>query len=110
MAMENCIFCKIVRGEIPTERTFEDENSIAFLDIHPKVPGHTILIPKEHYQWFYEMPDQLSGPLFNASKKIATELKEKYSADYIHLSIVGKDVPHVHLHLMPKKLTDASPF
>ena len=107
--MENCIFCKIVRGEIPAEKTYEDETAIAFLDIHPKVPGHTLLVPKAHYEWFQDLPDEISNPLFNASKKIAAELKEKMQADYVHLSIVGRDVPHVHIHLMPRKMSEQLP-
>lgn len=102
--MENCIFCKIVKGEIPSEKVFEDDNFLAFLDISPKAPGHTLLIPKEHYPWFIDMPDELSEKLFRNAKKIATDLKEKYNADYVRLGIVGTDVPHTHIHLIPLKL------
>jgi histidine triad (HIT) family protein len=102
--MENCIFCKIGRGEIPAKKTYEDEKVLAFLDINPKAPGHTLLIPKAHYEWFQELPDDLSDHLFRVSKRLATELKASYGADYVHLSIVGKDVPHVHVHLIPEKL------
>jgi histidine triad (HIT) family protein len=103
--MENCIFCKIARGDIPAEKTYEDDTSLAFLDIHPKSPGHTLLIPKEHYQWFDELPDGLSDHLFRTAKKLAKDLKQQDGTDYVHLSIVGKDVPHVHIHLIPRKLT-----
>lgn len=104
--MENCIFCKIGRGEIPAEKTYEDERIVAFLDIHPKGPRHTLIIPKEHYQWFYELPDDLSDHLFRAAKKIAINLKKETSTDVVKLSIVGTDVPHVHIHLIPFFLTD----
>lgn len=99
--MNNCIFCKIVSGEIPSPRTYEDDKLIAFLDIRPKAPGHTLLVPKEHYQWFYELPDELSDHLFRVSKKLAIELKEKHNAGLVKLSIVGDQVPHVHVHLVP---------
>ncbi len=102
--MENCIFCKIVRGEIPCEKTFEDENFLAFLDIHPKAPGHTLLIPKEHHTWFTDIPEELSQELFRNARKLSIELKEKYEADYVRLGIVGTDVPHTHVHLIPLKL------
>ncbi len=102
--MENCIFCKIVAGEIPAQKTFEDDEFIAFLDIHPNAPGHTLLIPKAHHQWFQDLPDDLSDNLFRRAKMLAQKLKSEYSADYIHLSIVGKDVPHVHVHLIPSKM------
>ena len=105
----NCIFCKIVRKEIPSQITFEDEVSIAFLDIHPKAPGHTLLIPKEHHQWFTDLPDTLSDNLFRNAKNLAKKLKEEYQAHYVRLGIVGVDVPHTHIHLIPLKVNDPSP-
>lgn len=104
--MENCIFCKISRGEIPSDKVYEDDLVFAFLDIHPKAPGHTLLIPKAHYHWFEELPDDLSDHLFCTAKDLAREMKKKGSVDYVHLSIVGKDVPHVHIHLIPRKLVE----
>ena len=102
--MKNCIFCKIAAGEIPTQKTYEDDVSLAFLDLHPKAPGHTLLIPKTHHRWFYELPDEISDPLFRAAKQIAKNLKTEYEADFIQLSLIGTDVPHVHVHLVPKRL------
>jgi histidine triad (HIT) family protein len=104
--MENCIFCKIVRGEMPAEKTYEDEKFVAFLDLHPKGPQHTLLIPKEHYEWVWEVPGELYSELFLTAKKIALDLKERTKADYVQLSVVGKDVPHAHLHLIPRFLAD----
>ena len=102
--MPDCIFCKIARGEVPVEKMFENDSFIAFPDIHPKAPGHTLLIPKAHYPWFQDLPDDLYGELFRTAKILAKKLKEDQKADYIHLSIVGKDVPHAHIHLIPQKL------
>ncbi len=99
--MENCIFCRIASKEIPAQVVHEDEATIAFLDTNPKAPGHTLIIPKAHYQWFYEVPDDLTAKLFVAAKKIAIELKDKVPGGYVQLSIVGKDVPHTHIHLVP---------
>ncbi len=107
--MENCIFCKITRGEIPANKVYEDENTIAFLDIHPKAPGHTLLIPKEHYRWFLDMPDNLYQKVFESVKKVSLKLKEEYTADYIRLGIVGTDVDHVHIHLLPLHLNKSKP-
>lgn len=107
--MENCIFCKIVAGEIPSKKVYEDESTVAFFDIQPKAPGHVLLIPKSHYQWFQDMPDEVSDPLFRAAKTIANQLKSDYSADFVRVGIVGTDVPHVHLHLIPQKLADKKP-
>lgn len=97
----HCIFCKIVAGEIPAEKIYEDKDTLAFLDIHPKAPGHTLLIPKEHHQWFYELPDGLYRHLFDVAKKLALKLKEKHTAKLVKLSIVGDEVPHAHIHLIP---------
>lgn len=104
--MENCIFCKIARGDIPVQKTFENDLFIAFPDIHPKAPGHTLLIPKAHYQWFQDLPNDLYNELFRTAKTLAKKIKEERKADYIHLSIVGKDVPHAHVHLIPRTLDD----
>jgi len=104
--MENCIFCKIAAHEIPSTIVYEDDQLIAFADIHPVAPGHTLLIPKAHYEWFYEVPDDISAQWFTAAKKLAQELKEKNNVDYVRLSIVGKDVPHAHMHLIPQKISD----
>jgi len=106
--MENCIFCKISRGEIPAEKNYEDEHFVGFLDIHPRAKGHTLLIPKEHYQWVFDLPEELYADLFKTAKKLVPELKKTYGADYVQLGIVGKDVPHAHVHLIPRLLSDAS--
>jgi histidine triad (HIT) family protein len=100
----NCIFCKIVSKEIPAKIIFEDEVSLAFLDINPKAPGHILLIPKEHYPWFTDTPDELSDALFRNVKRLAKDLKKKYSADYVRVGIIGTDVPHTHIHLIPQKI------
>jgi histidine triad (HIT) family protein len=102
--MDDCIFCKIVRGEIPSDKTYEDDNFIAFLDIHPKAPGHTLIIPKMHQQWVWDLPDDLYEKLFVVAKNLAKKLKAEHKADYVQLSIVGKDVPHAHAHLIPRML------
>jgi histidine triad (HIT) family protein len=102
--MTDCIFCKIVKGEIPSNKVFEDDEFLAFLDIHPKALGHTLLIPKSHYPWFTDVPEDLSDKLFRNAHKISKDLKEKYQADYVRLGIVGTDVAHTHIHLIPLKL------
>ncbi|KKW36007.1 hypothetical protein A2852_01085 [Candidatus Adlerbacteria bacterium RIFCSPHIGHO2_01_FULL_54_23] len=108
--MQDCVFCKIVAGEIPSTKVYEDKEVLAFLDIHPKAPGHSLLIPKTHYRWFYEMPDELSDHVFRATKRLARELKENHGADLVQVSIVGKDVPHVHFHLLPRTFATAPEF
>jgi len=105
--MDNCIFCKIVKGEIPSQRVHHEEGSIvSFPDAHPVRPGHTLVVPREHYQWFYDLPDALADRLFKVARHLAKKLKEEAGADYVQLSIVGKDVPHVHIHLIPRTFGD----
>jgi histidine triad (HIT) family protein len=97
----DCIFCKIARKEIPADIVYEDDATLAFLDIHPKGPGHMLVIPKQHYRWFEEMPDELYMRVFATAKKLALKMKEE-GANHVQLGIVGKDVPHVHIHLIPR--------
>lgn len=107
--MDDCIFCKIARKEIPAEIIFEDDSNIAFLDIHPKALGHTVLIPKDHYRWFIDLPAETYDNLFRAAKKLSQKIKLDYKADYVRLGIVGTDVPHVHVHLVPQTFKDVGP-
>lgn len=102
--MENCIFCKIAAGEIPAGKVYEDDQVMAFLDIHPKAPGHTLVVPKAHHRWFHQMPDELSDRVFRISKKLAKDLSAQHQTEYIQLKIMGDEVPHVHIHLVPQKL------
>lgn len=100
--MNDCIFCKIIAGRIPCQKIYEDDKYFAFLDINPEQPGHTLLIPKVHYRWIYDIPE--FGQFFEIAKKIALELKEKYSSDYIAFKTIGTDIDHAHLHLIPRKI------
>lgn len=102
----DCVFCNIAAGEILSEKIYEDDRLLAFADIRPIAPGHTLLIPKEHYPWFYELPDELSDYLFRTAKSLARQLKEKHDAHLVKLSIVGDQVPHTHLHLIPLGASD----
>ncbi|HCR52437.1 TPA: HIT family protein [Candidatus Kaiserbacteria bacterium] len=105
--MKDCIFCKIIAGEVPSEKTHhEDDAIVSFPDIHPVRPGHTLVVTAKHYQWFWELPGDVANDFFRVSRKMARELKEKTGADYVQLSIVGKDVPHVHAHLIPRTFGD----
>lgn len=102
--MDNCIFCKIVAGEIPSTKTFETEDFVGILTIEPKGPKHTLIIPKAHHRWFYDLPSDLYTKLFALAKEHAALLKEETKTDYVKLLLDGRDVPHVHLHLIPQNL------
>jgi histidine triad (HIT) family protein len=97
--MENCIFCKIVRGEIPAHKIYEDEDFFAFLDINPQSPGHTQVIPKKHYRWVWNVPNV--GEYFEVVKKIALAQEQAFGTDWILSKIVGDEVEHAHIWVYP---------
>jgi histidine triad (HIT) family protein len=94
-----CIFCKIIKREIPAHIVYEDENFLAFLDIHPKSPGHTQVIPKKHYRWVWDVPNV--GEYFEVVQKIAKAQQKAFSTDYIGSKVEGEEVPHAHIWLFP---------
>jgi histidine triad (HIT) family protein len=104
--MENCVFCKIIKKELPAEIVFEDNETIAFLDIKPVNIGHLLIIPKEHYQFLQDTPDEIATKVFLRVKKLINPLKKALNADFITISIVGMDVPHFHIHLIPRYKKD----
>ncbi|HNW71338.1 MAG TPA: HIT domain-containing protein [Candidatus Paceibacterota bacterium] len=102
MKEENCIFCKIIKGEIPSTKIYEDENFLAFLDIKPVSYGHTLIIPKKHCIWMQDADDETVSNIFVLAKKIMIALKKGLACDYVQLSVVGNEVPHFHIHLIPR--------
>ncbi len=99
--MPDCVFCKIINGEIPDYRVWEDDLFIAFLNINPVTPGHLLVIPRPHVDSVFDLQDELYCGLFDAGKKLAGPLKQATDCIRVGLSVVGLDVPHVHLHIMP---------
>ncbi len=97
--MENCIFCKIVKGEIPSYKVYEDDNFLAFLDIHPQSPGHVQVIPKSHTRWVWDTPN--AGEYFEVVKKIALAQRKAFNTDWIISRIVGDEVHHAHIWVFP---------
>jgi len=104
--MKDCIFCKIIKKEIPADIIYEDEDVLAFLDINPVNKGHTLVIPKKHYKSMTDTPDNILADLFIQSKKLMKSIKKATNADYVAVSVVGLDVPHFHIHLIPRYLKD----
>lgn len=107
--MEDCIFCKIVKGNIPCTKVYEDDNFLGFLDIEPVKKGHTLLVPKDHVVWIEEVEDSKLSEAFIVSKKIIKSMKKNLESDYVQVGVVGTDVPHFHIHLIPKKISDGKP-
>lgn len=95
------IFTKIIKGEIPCHKIYEDELTLAFLDIHPIQPGHTLVVSKKQIEFVWDLPDEDYRAVMGASKKIAGRLRDVLKADYIGLKVIGIDVPHAHVHVFP---------
>jgi len=102
MAEKECVFCKIVAGEVPSFKIYEDNNFVAFLDIFPVCKGHTLIIPKKHFRWVWDLPDDLYAQFWLVAKKIALFLQEKHKSDFIVSFVEGIDIPHAHIHLQPQ--------
>ena len=98
--MDDCIFCKIVRGEAPAYKVYEDADFIAFLDIRPLNGGHTLIIPKKHYRWVWDVPNP--GEYFKVADKIADALKKTMDTDKVVAWILGELVSHAHINVIPK--------
>jgi histidine triad (HIT) family protein len=98
---EPSIFTKIVRGEIPCHKVYEDDKTLAFLDIHPVQPGHTLVIPKEQIEFVWDLPDELYQAVMSTAKKVALRLREVSGKRYVSERITGIDVPHAHVQLIP---------
>lgn len=106
MNNDNCIFCKIINKEIPAPIVYEDENFLVFLDINPLSKGHSLLIPKEHYVWMNETPDELISKIFMMTKKIMNAMIKGIPSDFVQIQVIGKDVPHFHVHIIPRNMSD----
>jgi histidine triad (HIT) family protein len=110
--MENdCIFCRIVRGEIPAKIVYEDELVLCFLDVNPKTKGHLLIIPKEHYENIFDTPDDSLERINVVAKKMGLLLKERLGAKGVNvINASGKDaqqsVFHLHYHVVPRFLDD----
>ena len=98
---ENCIFCKIIAGIIPASKVYEDEHVLAFLDISPVNEGHTLVIPKEHIPEFQDVETALYIETMQVAQKIAKTLKKTVPSVRVGIAVIGFDVPHTHVHVIP---------
>ncbi len=99
--MNDCIFCKIVKKEIPARIVYEDEHFLAFIDINPQSPGHCQVIPKKHYRWVWDVPK--AGAYFEVAKKIALAQRKAFDTDFILSKVFGDEVPHAHIWVFPNR-------
>lgn len=98
--MNDCIFCKIANKEIPCDKIYEDKYFLAFLDIRPLNSGHTLVIPKKHYRWVWDLED--IGKYFECIKKIEMGIEKTLKPKRVLVLIFGDEVPHAHVHLIPR--------
>ena len=101
------IFSKIVNGEIPSNKVAEDENFLAFLDVNPLVKGHVLVIPKQEVDYIFDLEDDLLAGLNLFAKKVAIKMKRILPCERIGVTVIGLEVPHAHIHLIPiNSITD----
>lgn len=103
--MSDCIFCKIVNGELPCHKIYEDNDFLAFLDINPLSKGNSLLIPKKHHRWVYDVPE--FGRYWEIAQKIALSSINALEADSISFLTIGYEVPHAHIRIIPRFTNDA---
>ncbi|MBW2984017.1 HIT family protein [Candidatus Woesearchaeota archaeon] len=104
---ENCIFCKIVKGDIPCAKIFEDDKVVAFLDIAPANKGHALIVTKKHYENLLDVSDEVLWDLMNKAKKIARAMSSAIGAEGFNIlmnnkKVAGQLVPHAHVHIIPR--------
>lgn len=111
MNREDCIFCQIVQKRIPAFTVYEDEKCLAFLDINPLAPGHTLIIPKEHVESMFDISEELLQHIAAIAQKLAKNMREKIGAEGVNLfqasgSAAEQSIQHFHLHVIPRKSGD----
>lgn len=104
---QNCIFCKIVKGEIPSTKVYEDEKSLVLVDINPVNIGHLLAIPKEHFENIYETPEEIMAHLMKICKRLSSAIKKAMNADGVNITMnnepsAGQIIMHSHVHVIPR--------
>lgn len=99
--MHDSIFTKIIQGDIPAEKVYEDDLTIAFLTVEPIQPGHTLVIPKKQVDHLWDLDDEIYHAVMATAKKVAQHMKEVLQVSRIGVKVIGEEVPHAHIHLIP---------
>ncbi|WP_134727257.1 HIT family protein [Paracoccus luteus] len=97
----DCLFCRIARGDLPAHVVHEDDEVVAFLDLHPIRPGHTLVIPKAHHVWFEDIPAPLAARVMACSQTLSHRMKRIYGVERVAMFFTGIHVPHAHAHVVP---------
>ena len=111
MKKENCIFCKIANGEIPSKTLYEDDMFRVILDLGPATRGHALILPKEHYADLYELPEETACDVMRVAKKMAAKMRERLGCEGLNLvqnngDLAGQTVFHFHMHMIPRYPAD----
>ena len=111
MKKDDCIFCKIANGEIPSRTLYEDEKFRVILDLNPATKGHALILPKDHASNLYELPEESAGAIMVLAKKLAVAMNERLQCDGLNLvqnngEAAGQTVSHFHLHMIPRYVND----
>ncbi len=107
--MSACAFCDIVAKRTPAYFVYEDEESVAFLDHRPLMPGHVLLVPRQHYPTFADLPRAEAGPLFIVAQRLSSAVERGLNADGAFVAInikISQSVPHLHIHVVPRRKGD----
>jgi histidine triad (HIT) family protein len=99
--MQESVFTKIVKGEIPSHKVYEDEKTLAFMDIHPVVEGHVLVIPKVQAEFIWDLEEEDYRALMDTVQKVGNRLRDVMGKPYVGVMVVGTDVPHAHVQVMP---------
>lgn len=113
--MDECVFCRILRGDIPAQKVYEDRAAVAILDINPVAAGHVLILPRRHVETWNDLPEELAGDLARASQKVARAVLKATGAEGFNLlsnnhRCSGQAIPHVHLHVIPRRTGDGVKF
>ena len=106
---QTCVFCAIVAGDAPAAIVLDDDRFLAFLDVRPLFPGHVLLVPKEHHETLWDLPDDLLGPLGERTKRLSVAVRDAMGAAGIFTAannVVSQSVPHLHVHIVPRNRKD----
>ena len=101
LSMSDSIFTKIIKGEIPAHKIYEDAKTLAFLDIHPKKPGHTLVIPKKQVEFIWDLPESDYLALMQTVQMVGNRIREVIKPEYVGEAVEGIGVPHAHVHVFP---------
>jgi histidine triad (HIT) family protein len=113
--VDDCIFCKIIKGEVPCSKVYEDDSVIAFLDIAPNNLGHSLVVPKEHHETIIDTPDETLAKLMTVCKKVGAAVMKATGCGGFHVNqnnfkTAGQLVPHIHFHIIPRIEGDGYKF